>query len=249
MVEKQNLKVLLIEDNTGDAFIVKFYLQESKYANYEIVHEEDLRKGIELAANQKFDIVLLDLHFIDSDEINSLLKFQREAPDNFVIVMTGMYSEEMGIEALKLGAQDYLLKGAFDSKVFNNAVRFAYERYMANIEKSNLANVFDRNLNRFHVLQKLAQCYYFEVMSETQQVFISTKLNNDFMPSADREFSYDQFAAFFEDADKIKKVLSEVRNGIPPVIKTRMGKKQVELIISDHIIVDHQYGGILKMIS
>lgn len=249
MIEKQNLRVLLIEDNTGDAFIVKFYLEESKYANYEIVHEEDLRKGIDLAANQKFDIVLLDLHFTDSDEINSLIKFQNEAPDNFVIVMTGMYSEEMGIEALKLGAQDYLLKGAFDSKVFNNAVRFAYERYKANKEKSNLADVFDRNLNRFHLLQKLSQCYYFEVISEIQQVFISTKLNKEVMPSKDREFNYEDFAAFFADADKVKKALSEVKNAQQVTILTKLGDKQVELVISDRTIVEHQYGGILKVLS
>ena len=249
IMEKQDLRVLLIEDNTGDAFIVKFYLDESKYANFELIHEEDLNKGIELAANQKFDIVLLDLHFADSDEINALVKFQKEAPGNFVIVMTGMYTEDMGLDALKLGAQDYLLKGAFDSKVFNNAVRYAYERFKANKEKESLSDVFDRNINRFNFLQELSQFYYFELMDSEQQVFLSTKLNNDFFNCENRELSYQDFVKLFDDNEKVLMALTDVQKKPLTIVTTNFKDKKVKLMISNNLIAPQQYSGVIQFLD
>lgn len=245
-MEKQNLRVLLIEDNTGDAFIVKFYLDESKYANYEVIHEEDLKRGIELAAKEKFDIVLLDLHFADSDEINALINFQKEAPGNFVIVMTGMYTEDMGLEALKLGAQDYLLKGAFDSKVFNNALRYAYERYKANIDRSNLSDVFNRNINRFNILQELSDSYYFEVMVEFKQVFVSIRLNNFIIKSDKREFGFEEFSEFFENKEAILEGLNLITAGEDILkVTTSFFNRPVTVSITGKAIASDQYGGII----
>lgn len=247
-MEKQNLRVLLIEDNTGDAFIVKFYLDESKYATYEVVHEEDLKRGIELAAREKFDIVLLDLHFADSDEINALINFQKEAPGNFVIVMTGMYTEDMGLEALKLGAQDYLLKGAFDSKVFNNALRYAYERYKANIDRANLSDVFDRNINRFNILQELSDTYYFEVMTEYKQVFVSTRLNMGYIKAEKREFDFEEFASFFSDKEAVMTLLNSISNGeTGSKVTTQFLDQPVTIFITNKAVAPGQFGGAIHL--
>ncbi|MEY3367053.1 MAG: hypothetical protein RI973_208 [Bacteroidota bacterium] len=122
-------KVLVIEDNPGDARLVEIYLAESDLHNCQIVHKATLGAGMEtLEAGTEFAAVLLDLTLPDSRGFETLEKLISRFPQNNIIVLTGLADKELGLRAVKAGAQDFLVKGAFDSDLLAKSLRFSIER-------------------------------------------------------------------------------------------------------------------------
>ena len=122
-------KVLLIEDNPGDARLVEIFLSESDLANCEVINKTSLGEGLEaLRTGQEFAAILLDLSLPDSRGFETLETVVSEFPQNNIIVLTGFSDKDMGVQAVKLGAQDYLVKGEFDSDELTKTLRFSIER-------------------------------------------------------------------------------------------------------------------------
>ena len=129
---KENaIRVLLVEDNPGDARLLKEYLAESGRDRFEIGHAERLSGGLQLVRDERFDVVLLDLNLPDSEGLDTVARMHREAKDVPIIVLTGAEDEETAISAAREGAQDYLVKGRVDSNVLVRSVRYAIERKRA----------------------------------------------------------------------------------------------------------------------
>jgi serine phosphatase RsbU (regulator of sigma subunit) len=118
-------RVLLIEDDDGDAFLVE-----------ELLHETgkifDLRRVRSLAeakaAIQDAACVLLDLGLPDTYQLDGLRWLQQHVPAVAVVVLTGLADEYLGEEAVRLGAQDYLVKGQVDGPLLDRVIRYAVER-------------------------------------------------------------------------------------------------------------------------
>jgi serine phosphatase RsbU (regulator of sigma subunit) len=118
-------RVLLIEDDDGDAFLVE-----------ELLHETgkifDLRRVRSLAeakaAIQDAACVLLDLGLPDTYQLDGLRWLQQHVPSVAVVVLTGLADEYLGEEAVRLGAQDYLVKGQVDGPLLDRVIRYAVER-------------------------------------------------------------------------------------------------------------------------
>lgn len=248
MDEKRNLRVLLIEDNPGDAFLIKFYLQESSYSEYEVIHEEELNKALEkIQVGEKYDVILSDLHVLDSQGLATLERILEVAPNQLVIVMTGLNDEEIGLQALKLGAQDYLVKGQFDGKVFNSSIRYAYERFLISEKLRHFANHLDTNNLRFRALEKLSQTGYFEIDKNVQEVLVSSNTESTLLKVQDNKMSYETFASLFKDREAI---FSAVKDSTGIVkIKTQIAEtsKEVEISIdNDFTPFPNSYSGIIK---
>lgn len=122
-------KVLLIEDNPGDAALVKIYLEESEFQGYEVIHKETLEAGLSAAANEENILaILLDLKLPDSNGLPTLEKIVAAAPNSNIIVLTGTSDRELGLTAVRMGAQDYLVKGNYDADALTKTLRFSIER-------------------------------------------------------------------------------------------------------------------------
>jgi signal transduction histidine kinase/response regulator of citrate/malate metabolism len=122
-------RILLIEDNIGDARLVEIFLSESDLIRCEVVHKESLTDGLEaLEKDQDYAAVLLDLTLPDSRGFDTLEKLLTRFPDVNVIVMTGLSDKELGIKAVKAGAQDFIVKGMYDSDFLSRTLRFSIER-------------------------------------------------------------------------------------------------------------------------
>lgn len=122
-------KVLLIEDNPGDARLVEIFLSESDLGNCEVLNKTSLQEGLEvLKTGEEFAAILLDLSLPDSRGFETLETVVSQFPHNNIIVLTGFSDKEMGVQAVKLGAQDYLVKGEFDSDELTKTLRFSIER-------------------------------------------------------------------------------------------------------------------------
>lgn len=122
-------KVLLIEDNPGDARLVEIFLFESDLQHCEVINKTTLTAGLELLQQgEEFAAVLLDLTLPDSRGFETLEKLVAQFPQNNIIVLTGLADKELGLRAVKAGAQDFLIKGAFDSESLAKSLRYSIER-------------------------------------------------------------------------------------------------------------------------
>lgn len=156
-------KILLIEDNPGDARLVEIFLMESELKNLEVLHKITLKEGLEvLRTGEEFAAILLDLTLPDSRGFETLERVVSEFPQNNTIVLTGFSDKEMGVQAVKAGAQDFLVKGAFDSDQLAKTLRFSIER--------------NKVLKRLEETQRIAHIGNWEYFSTTKTFTASDEL-------------------------------------------------------------------------
>jgi two-component sensor histidine kinase len=127
MTDKR-IKVLLIEDNPGDVRLVQEMISEAANVDSEIESVEGLDAGLERLAEGGVDLLLLDLGLPDSQGLETLIKAQGQAGEVPIIVLTGLDDEELGLRAVKMGAQDYLIKGQVYGNLVARAISYAIER-------------------------------------------------------------------------------------------------------------------------
>jgi DNA-binding NtrC family response regulator len=120
--------VLLIEDSEDDALLIRKSLAGAMKVPYELKHVDGLSRGMECLAGGEIDVVLLDLGLPDGRGISTFSVLHKHSPDVPVIVLTGHDDEELAIEAVQKGAQDYLVKGKVDGGLLRRSIRYAIER-------------------------------------------------------------------------------------------------------------------------
>jgi DNA-binding NarL/FixJ family response regulator len=125
------IRILLIEDSPTDAYLMGELLKRVSEFNFEMTHAAQLSLGLEKLAEAKFDAIILDLELPDSFGIETYEKVRREAQDTSIIIASGNDDREMMSEALKRGADNYLIKDAFDG----NRVAIAVLSSMRNRNK------------------------------------------------------------------------------------------------------------------
>lgn len=125
---KQMLKVLLLEDNPADAHLLQELLHDASDLAWKIISVEYLNEAIDQLKQQNFDVVLSDLSLPDAQGLDTVIRIHTLLPDLPIIVLTGLSDEEIGLEALRKGAQDYLIKGQIQAELLIRTVRYAIER-------------------------------------------------------------------------------------------------------------------------
>ncbi len=130
--------ILLIEDNPGDARLLRETLAEAHGSAIALAHAPDLRAGLERLAAGGVDGVLLDLSLPDSEGLATLTAVQEQAADLPIIVLTGLDDEALAEKAVREGAQDYLVKGQVPAVLLCRSVRYAIERKRAEKELRDL---------------------------------------------------------------------------------------------------------------
>jgi len=121
-------RILLVEDNPGDARLIREMLAEAGYGDFEIEAVPRLAPGLARLARGGIDAVLLDLGLPDSQGLETFIKTQAQEPHLPVVVLTGLADEALGLKAVRLGAQDYLVKDKVDGSLLARALRYAIER-------------------------------------------------------------------------------------------------------------------------
>ncbi len=124
-------RVLLVEDNSGDAWLIREMLQSASVEPIEVETAERLADGLRLLGSQSFDAVLLDLGLPDSRGLETFTRLSAESPGTPVVVMTGNDDLMLALRAVQAGAQDYLVKGQVQGNVLARSVRYAVERKRA----------------------------------------------------------------------------------------------------------------------
>jgi signal transduction histidine kinase len=122
-----SLKILLIEDNRGDVALFNEFLKESDI-NYRLTHSASLKETTTLHGAGLFDIILLDLGLPDSNGIDTLKKIKEYFPNTAIIILTGWDDGDTALEALRQGAQDYLIKNRMNPDIVSRSIKYSIER-------------------------------------------------------------------------------------------------------------------------
>ena len=125
------IRLLLVEDCLADARLIRIMLEQSSALDIECTWVDNLTDGIERLRGSHFDVVLLDLGLPESTGLDTLKIVCRETRVPTLVVMSGSSDEEVALQALQAGAQDYLIKGHVDSATLARSIRYAIGRTQA----------------------------------------------------------------------------------------------------------------------
>jgi signal transduction histidine kinase len=128
-VKQQVLQILLVEDNAGDALLLREMFRKEKPGSFELTHLLRMSEAVAHLAKGGVDVVLLDLGLPDGHGLDTVRRAHAVAPDVPVIVLTGLDDEELAAAAMAEGAQDYLIKGQIENRALPRALRHATERF------------------------------------------------------------------------------------------------------------------------
>ena len=162
---ESRIRVLLIEDNPGDARLIEFMLEAAGAGLFRIALVERLSEGLKRLAAGGIDIVLSDLSLPDSRGLETFTRLHGQAPQVPIIVLSGLNDTTIAVAAVHEGAQDYLVKGQVDGQLLARSIRYAIERKRMSEQLHRYAN---------ELREKNAQLEAdFNMAREIQQIFLS----------------------------------------------------------------------------
>ena len=126
--EERNVSVLLVEDSASDAELLLETLRETAGDLFQVTVLERLNEALRQLKTNSFDVLLLDLSLPDSAGMETFRAARAGAPHVPIVLLTGVDDEAVGVEAMRQGIQDYLVKGRADGPQIARAIRYAIER-------------------------------------------------------------------------------------------------------------------------
>jgi sigma-B regulation protein RsbU (phosphoserine phosphatase) len=129
--EARPLRLLMVEDNPGDARLLQEELKEVASARFEVRHVMRLAEAVEAVSEPGVDVVLLDLSLPDGHGLSNIERMLQASPTLPLVVLTGTDDEQLAMKAVHAGAQDYLVKGQTTGPLLVRALRYAIERKRA----------------------------------------------------------------------------------------------------------------------
>jgi signal transduction histidine kinase len=133
-MREKTLQVLLVEDNAGDVRLLREMFSKERPDSFELTHLLRMSDAETHLAKGGVDIVLLDMGLPDGHGLDTVRRAHAVAPGVPMIVLTGLDDEALAAEAMKAGAQDYLIKGQIENRALPRALRHAIERFRLQTE-------------------------------------------------------------------------------------------------------------------
>ena len=195
------INILLVEDSPSDAALLQESLNQVGPGQFQFTHVETLAEGLSQLSQGRFDVMLLDLSLPDSTGRETFLRARAAAPQTPIVVLTGAGGEPIGLEAVRQGIQDYLLKGKTDGAQTARAIRYAIERQRAETELRRA-----RDELQLHVAERTAKLNQ-SVEALLQEI--------DYRKSAEQALreSEERYRTLFESAP-VGLALSNYRGGV-----------------------------------
>lgn len=122
------IRVLLVEDEAGDAYLVKTALKQSKDVEFNVTWSQSLSQAQQMLNSECFDVILLDLSLPDSEGLATVKLARCCACDIPIVVLTGREDTDFALNALKAGANDYMVKGDFGFDGLARVIRYSLLR-------------------------------------------------------------------------------------------------------------------------
>ena len=122
------IRILLVEDDAGDALLVYELLSEIKAPSFAVTHVDRVAKAMAQLGAAQFGVVLLDLSLPDGQGMELVKAVRQAAPETAIVVMSGQRDEDLALKIVQEGVQDYCVKGHVDSFLLARTLRYAIER-------------------------------------------------------------------------------------------------------------------------
>ncbi|MDX2099079.1 MAG: hybrid sensor histidine kinase/response regulator [Leptolyngbyaceae cyanobacterium bins.59] len=127
-MQQNSLQVLLVEDSPTDAQLFQHVFLRAGDGYWKLFHVERLSEAIDFCQTQSFQVALLDLGLPDSDGLETIAQFHLAVPDIPIIILTMLDDEELALQAMAQGAQDYLVKDQVTTQLLRRSIRYTLER-------------------------------------------------------------------------------------------------------------------------
>ncbi len=202
-MDSKGLKILYIEDNLDDKIILEEYI-------YDVVKVKSflscskLKEAKELIKQHVFDIIFLDLSLPDAsgiDGVKQLVKLTLSVIP--IVVLTGNSNSSVAMETLKVGAQDFLVKGDYSKTILYKAIRYSIERHKVQLELILKNQEISIAKNRLSKAEEMAELGSWEINLETRKVKLSNGMKHLLCLSKNtKTISLSQFANYISNDDK-----------------------------------------------
>ncbi|MDP3920740.1 MAG: response regulator [Candidatus Omnitrophota bacterium] len=155
MSEGAPLRLLFVEDEENYITVMQMTLNRVFSKKVTVTSTHTVRDAVTLLKQRDYDVILLDLQLPDSRGIETVVRINEHAESAAIVVLTGYVDESLGLEAVRRGAQDYLVKGGFDEKVLSRVLRYAIERKRTALEKAFIIKKLEEALSKVKTLTGL----------------------------------------------------------------------------------------------
>lgn len=202
----ESIRVLLVEDDAGEAELIKRSLKSTMLADFVIQDAASLTEALlYLEKGNQVHLALLDLNLPDSRGLETFMTFQEKASSLPVILMTGYEDEDLALRAIRSGAQDYIVKGAVRPDQTARAMKFAIERHrmMQGLLDKSLTDELTRLYNR-RGFNEIAQ-NQIKLSARSNKELILIYLDLDNMKGVNDNFGHEEGDHMICDAAEIIK--------------------------------------------
>ncbi len=239
------VKILLIEDNLAEAKLLQEFLKQAQSKNFTLVHVKRLGEALELLRNcndtgNRFDIILLDLTLPDSQGLTSLSVLNNIVPSLPIVVLTNTNDDTLAIEAVRQGAQDYLVKRQVNVEVLLRSLRYAIERKQAleslrkynqsleiKVQQRTAELIKAKELNQFK--SEFVSMLSHDIRNPLNTILLAAGLlqnNDDKLPKEKKLNHYQMIRSAV-------KSMSQLLDEVSFIGKADTGKLQCELVLLD----------------
>lgn len=200
------MNILIVEDNSGDQFLISELLGSSDLNIKNLLFATRLDEAL-IVLRGNIDIILLDLSLPDSNGLTTFNSIIEGAGKTPVVILSGLADTKLALEAITLGAQDYLIKGDFDEKLLSKTISYSIER------KKNMEALQESN-ERYNLVSKATNDMVWDWNLTTDKVYRNVESWNKIFGAALKELSDDStlFADRIhpDDRDKVQKRIEEI---------------------------------------
>src|SRR5258706_8524188 len=141
-MEKILTQILLIEDNYADILLLREALEQDALVSFQVATTDRLKTGLKFLQENDFDAILLDLGLPDSQGLDTFIRLHKESPDIPIVILSGLTDEDLALQAIQFGAQDYLVKRQEAWETAARTIRYAMERQRSQIALRESENRF-----------------------------------------------------------------------------------------------------------
>ncbi len=137
-IQQKPIKTLLVANTQRDSCLLKEKLVHARQVKFNLTHVESLETAVKFLRQESFDIILLDLSLPDSQGLDNFLTLEKIVPNLPIVLLTGFKDELLALEAVRQGAQDYLVKEQTTIDILVRSINYAIERmhYLEQIYQS-----------------------------------------------------------------------------------------------------------------
>ena len=155
MVDLNEVDILLVEDNPNDMLILEKLIKSLKHKDIRFISAATLTEAVDILKKENLDLIISDLTLPDSRGLETFRILHANSPKIPVILLTGMDDESIATQAVREGAQDYLIKGEINAQLLLRTAVYAIERNALIQERLKLINELTGALSKIKFLSGL----------------------------------------------------------------------------------------------